>query len=86
MACFVLIQDDCCSPGNLCIEPCNIIRVHIDAAVTSVTIEAIRSLGVVVGEVVAGAEVVTPPCVVEEVTTFVILHGILDRRRRVPEG
>src|SRR5918912_832729 len=72
---FFLIQDDRCSPGNLCIEPCDIIRLHVNAAVAPVTIEAIRSLRIIVREVIAGAKVVAPPCVMEEVAPLVKLHG-----------
>src|SRR5205085_2967449 len=81
-----LIQDDRCSRGNLCIEPCDIIRVHVNAAVAPVTIEAIRSLRIVVREVIAGAKVVAPPSVMEEVATLVKLHGILNGCWGVPES
>src|SRR5579864_619074 len=76
-------------PGNLGIEPGHIARIHVNAAVTAVVVEGGCAVGrsrVGMGEVVPWAIDTSPPAIVEEVAARMVLHGVLDRRGRIPEG
>jgi len=74
------------SPCDLGIEPGNLIRVHVDAAVTAIVIKRCCAAGVRVWKVIILPKVSSPPGIMEEVATCVKFHRILNRRWWIPEG
>ncbi len=81
-----LVQDYWCAVGYLWIEPCDIAGCHIDTAMAPIIVERSGSARVIVRKFVAGAEVSTPPCIMEEEAIGMVFHRVLDIGIGIPEG
>src|SRR5579875_543099 len=82
----VLVENDLSIIGTVGIEPGDITLGHIDTTMAAVARERFVPTGVIVREVRAGAVVGTPPAVMEEVTTGMVLHRVVDLCVRIPES
>ena len=80
------VHDHRRAPRNLRIQPCYIIGIHVNASVTSITIVNCGSTRITVWEIHPWPVVCPPPAIMKKVTTSMILHRILDRRRWIPES
>ncbi len=84
--CKQLIDDDRGIRVSVGIEPGCFVLLHVDAAVAAIIVEGVGTGGVIVWELRARAEVVAPPCIVDEEATPVIEDRIVNRCIGIPVG
>jgi hypothetical protein len=81
-----LVQYHGCPVGDLRVQPCDIVGIHVDTTMTPIAVETRCPACIIVREVIAGAKVDSPPCIVEEVATFMIFQRVLDIGIGIPES
>src|SRR5260370_16884409 len=70
---------------RMCVEPGRLLLLHIDTAVAAISCEHLVTATIIVWVIRSRAIIGSPPAIMEEVATPVVLHPVVDLGIGIPE-
>ncbi len=81
----LLIDDNRHTIAAMRVEPGYLILLHVDTAMTACTSERLIATSIIVRVVGTNTIIYTPPAIVQEIASTMILHREIDVCIRIPE-